>query len=648
MIKKFSTNNLRSSKKKRKRSSRKKRPSKKLNTNKKNEKSTQEIAAKKMKPVAESNDNMPFKNVPTRNLALSVDGSAALPEMAPNSNKINNAQLTPPPTAHNNQTLTIIPLTSTDSLEIIEDDDGVSAADADANNNITVPNVMHKTPSIQIEDATETLTLDDRKFDEELEGDEDRFQLQDIVWSITHKDNTDKEARSIILLTFPTFSNDMKLLKCLIERFFASDGTSSKDNSSRRDSLSASVESESNTATTDTLTESSATVSKFDSYFMSGTLNVHRIESIWEVQIKVISFIQHWMRTYWAEDWDGNEKLLDFVEQFCDKIENGYKNDPTMDDKDVKKGMKLIKMIHQTMDFQEATLRKIDRSKSLRQQSSPHNKFDRIMDVNSSVSKMRYDFVKISNERLAEQITLLDFKLFASIQKRECLGQSWKKKNKYEIAKNICALIDQFNRMSKWVQATILLATNVKKRGRLIKKFIKIANELLMLRNFQSLCAFHGALTSVPIHKLKTAWSYVPAKHIARFEEMRVIFNTRGGMANLRKLHREAHAPLVPYTGIFLSDLVSIEEGHKKKKDDGSVNFAKLMRLNSAIDGILIYQRTPYEIGDDPAIQNLLLEDFKTNEKLDADYIYTFSAVIAKQDMPMKKKSMLSLFGGSK
>ena len=164
-----------------------------------------------------------------------------------------------------------------------------------------------------------------------------------------------------------------------------------------------------------------------------------------------------------------------------------------------------------------------------------------------------------------------------------------------------------------------------------------------MLRNFQSLCAFHGALTSVPIHKLKHAWTYVPAKHIARFEEMRVIFNTRNNMANLRKLHREAHAPLVPYTGIFLSDLVSIEEGNRKRKDDGSVNFAKLMRLSNAIDNILLYQRTPYEYHDDPAIQNLLLEDFKINEKLDADYIYQFSSDVAAKDKPAKKKSMLNL-----
>merc|ERR1712003_386703 len=160
--------------------------------------------------------------------------------------------------------------------------------------------------------------------------------------------------------------------------------------------------------------------------------------------------------------------------------------------------MKLIKMIHQTMDFQEASLRSFKKKNalSLRQGSIPM-KFDKMTGMESTINKMRYDFVKLDNKRLAEQITLLDFKYFAAIQKRECLNQAWKKKNKYEIATNICALIDQFNKMSKWVQATILLAKNVKTRGRLIKKFIKISNHLLEIRNFQSLCAFHGALSSV-------------------------------------------------------------------------------------------------------------------------------------------------------
>lgn len=68
------------------------------------------------------------------------------------------------------------------------------------------------------------------------------------------------------------------------------------------------------------------------------------------------------------------------------------------------------------------------------------------------------------------------------------------------------------------------------------------------------------------------------------------------------------------------------------------------MRLSNAIDNILLYQSSQYNIVEDQAVQSLLLEDFKINEKLDADYIYKFAADVARKDQPRKKKSMLKLF----
>eukprot|EP01084_Bolivina_argentea_P275738 470319_1 len=490
-----------------------------------------------------------------------------------------------------------------------------------------------RTMSLRIDD------LDEIKFEQELEGgDEDRFQLSDIVWSVTHKMNTDTAARAIILLCFPMFSDEYKLIKCLIERFFEPEWsgqvTSKTGTSTAEVSMSISDSDYSETA---------SLLAKFD--FQTHAASMLRIESCWEVQVKVISFLQQWMRTYWGEDWDENDKLLEIVGQFCAKIENCYRNDPSVSEKQVQGGLKLVKMVHKTMDVQGRTFENNVRKHEA--ESATMSKFSKLTDMEPAVNKLRYGFVKVDNKRLAEQITLLDFKYFRAIKKRECLGQAWKKVDKLQIAPNICALIDQFNKMSKWVQATILLAKNVKTRGRLIKKFIKISYELLTLRNFQSFCAFHLALSSAVIHKLTQAWTHVPAKHRVRFEEMRVIFNTANNMGYLRKLHREAHPPLVPYTGIFLADLVSIEEGNRKHKDDGSVNFAKLMRLSNAIDNILLYQRTQYELQQDIAVQSLLLQDFKINAKLDADYIYKFSADVARKDLPLKKKSMLSIFSSA-
>ena len=63
-----------------------------------------------------------------------------------------------------------------------------------------------------------------------------------------------------------------------------------------------------------------------------------------------------------------------------------------------------------------------------------------------------------SAQVIAEQITLMDLKIFKDIQKRECLGQAWKWRDCRSKAPNILAMTDQFNRVSKFVQVFILMA----------------------------------------------------------------------------------------------------------------------------------------------------------------------------------------------
>ena len=237
----------------------------------------------------------------------------------------------------------------------------------------------------------------------------------------------------------------------------------------------------------------------------------------------------------------------------------------------------------------------------------------------------------------------IDMTLFCNIHPRECLGQAWKKKNKFIIAPNICILIDHFNRIAKWVQMRVLLCRDVKKRGKMIKKFIKICEQLFVLRNFQSLFAVFGALFSSAIIRLKKAWRCVPTKHLAKFEEFKVIFSTKRNMSNLRKLHRESYPPMIPYSGIFLQDLLSIEEGNKKIKDDGSVNFSRLMRLSTTIDSILIYQKTPYNIIADTLLQIVIKNELKVNQNMSEHALWELSDKVDSLDKA--SKSFKNIFG---
>jgi len=52
-----------------------------------------------------------------------------------------------------------------------------------------------------------------------------------------------------------------------------------------------------------------------------------------------------------------------------------------------------------------------------------------LSDVLGTNKKFRFDAQSATT--IADQITMMDFKIFKEIQKRECLGQAWKKKRSF-------------------------------------------------------------------------------------------------------------------------------------------------------------------------------------------------------------------------
>lgn len=104
--------------------------------------------------------------------------------------------------------------------------------------------------------------------------------------------------------------------------------------------------------------------------------------------------------------------------------------------------------------------------------------------------------------------------LFKKVVPHHCLGSIWsqrdKKQNKHS-ASTIRATITQFNAVAACVVSTILHRRQIRPhlRARVIKRWIDIAQECRMLKNFSSLRAIVSALQSNPLYRLKRAWSWV-------------------------------------------------------------------------------------------------------------------------------------------
>ena len=81
---------------------------------------------------------------------------------------------------------------------------------------------------------------------------------------------------------------------------------------------------------------------------------------------------------------------------------------------------------------------------------------------------------------IANQLTLMDSRLFNAITPRELVGQEWTRK-KGSLAVNVRAMSTLATQITTWVQEVILFEEDIKKRANAIKYFMKVADVCLFL-----------------------------------------------------------------------------------------------------------------------------------------------------------------------
>lgn len=219
------------------------------------------------------------------------------------------------------------------------------------------------------------------------------------------------------------------------------------------------------------------------------------------------------------------------------------------------------------------------------------------------------DFLEIPERLFARQLTRMDCELFKGVIPHQCLGAVWSRRDKSRDrdAATVVATIEQFNAVSYRVISSILMTLEAKPqhRAKVITKWIDIAQELRLLKNFSSLKAIISGLQSNPIYRLKKAWSYLMRDKLEIFEELARIFSgENNALAQRELLVREGTARFadtvgendhhmqkilqkhsensrvisygtIPYLGTFLTDLTMIDTAIADMTHDGLINFDK-------------------------------------------------------------------------
>jgi len=504
---------------------------------------------------------------------------------------------------------------------------------------------------------TDIGATDDGDLDEKQQAQIDAMQKEDdtltleqiIIWS-THESVRDHDSMETLIITHKTISDSPTLLRQLRHRF--------------------------NVPIPDDIGDDADKLLQFKQIMQK------------PIQLKVMNALRKWMQLYWDEDFStvwcelGDEmqqELMLWIQELYDTVEQ----DPDS---------KWVKPLTDTIqkEAERYRVRDADHGKGKGNIDADQGKGNNMNNGENSRIRMNIDeecgdnliayilpvmrdtrieipsnkqqcqaLIAMDNaEQMADQITLLDYEIFCNIEARECIGQAWKKKNNKKLAPHILGIIQQFNSLTVFVEIMILRERSLRQRSKALLSVIKMGERFRVLRNYNSLCAIYSALNSAPIHRLKLAWKRVPEKYKNMYENFRVIFSRDFNHRNLRHLFRWAPAPSIPHIGLFLQDLVFIDDGNSTKieienlKQHGAMaNFSKCVRIADRLKHIRLYQSHPYNgaqgiqndvvvVKEDSLLQRMILLEFERLLSITEDQIWDMSSEVKKMDERQAKKGM--------
>eukprot|EP01127_Copromyxa_protea_P017283 TRINITY_DN5244_c0_g1_i2.p1 TRINITY_DN5244_c0_g1~~TRINITY_DN5244_c0_g1_i2.p1 ORF type:complete len:866 (+),score=149.55 TRINITY_DN5244_c0_g1_i2:1091-3688(+) len=223
---------------------------------------------------------------------------------------------------------------------------------------------------------------------------------------------------------------------------------------------------------------------------------------------------------------------------------------------------------------------------------------------------------------IARQLTLIEWSMWAKIKPWELIGLAWTKAKKKELAPNVVAITEHFNRISSWISTEIVTTENAKTRVRVMRKFLQITQCLKTLGNYNGLMMFFSGFQRVPVNRLALTIKALRSESKANSEwmELEEICARDKNNANLRKAIQNSAPPLIPYPGMYLSDILFTDEGNKDIVK-GQINYYKCQLISECIKKIKQYQLTGYNLTVHPPLEKLLREA----QPLDEESMYTLS-----------------------
>eukprot|EP01084_Bolivina_argentea_P247489 414047_1 len=327
----------------------------------------------------------------------------------------------------------------------------------------------------------------------------------------------------------------------------------------------------------------------------------------WKTQNKICSILLAWIQHFWVDDIQNQVDLISQLESL----------------------IKCTEFIHDTR-IKSATIQLTKEYN--RHKSNMHSLQQLSKSASKSSGKMKKNINDYKASIIAEQFTVLYFKLFQKIKSREFV---YKDQN----APNIANMTKVFNETVKWVQLLILNEPNFFRRVKSLKLCVSIAKYLKKHNNFSACLAFLTALDSIHIRRLRKCWKRLNVSDVKKFKEMQKQFGPTNHWELLRKLHSESTPPTIFHLDLILKDLESFKEEQEDYLDDAQIPL-KLLKIYETIFKLTTHQKHKYELKEDTTMQYTILQDFKEQQQVNDLSLLHQSWTVQTSDRPIKSHLM--------
>ncbi|KAF3934768.1 hypothetical protein ABW20_dc0108280 [Dactylellina cionopaga] len=336
------------------------------------------------------------------------------------------------------------------------------------------------------------------------------------------------------------------------------------------------------------------------------------------VRVRVYNVFKQWLETHWKKETDSD--VLPVIRDFAiNKLR------PVLPTPGERLQELTDKVLHVASDTslvprEPATLQKTRSAVALNQAPEPRitrTQYNTLRNFQANGGEVPsvLDFDPLE---IARQLTIIDQKIFCQIAPHELLGKEWSKKHESR-AVNVLAMTKLSTQMALWIAFTILNDPDPKKRAAVIKHWIKIADKLFEMANFNTMMAIICALNNSTIVRLKKTWELVSPKTKAALEKLRSVVDPSRNYVELRTRTRNQQTPCLPFLGTYLTDMVFFDDGNADKKPlpnedpkaPTGINFNKYTLITKMLQEIQHFQ-VPYPMQEVPEFQHWIDYQMRT------------------------------------